>query len=90
MHASSSKLPSAGVTETSSTERRSYGMFDECIDTRGPERPNTTDGSSFFNGKYCSVFFNVEIVQPEQLKEIIHPLQRDNLLLYAQHFYFYN
>ena len=44
---------------------RSYGLFDECVDTQGP---NSTDGSSIlFNGQYCSVFFNLEVVRPDEL-----------------------
>ena len=46
---------------------RSYGLFDECIDTRGPDRPNANDGSTLFDGKYCSVFFTVAEVKMEEL-----------------------
>ena len=53
------------------TVPRSFGLFDECIDTRGPLRCNTTDESTLFDGKYCSVFFNVEILKLEELSLIL-------------------
>jgi hypothetical protein len=83
VHESTGKLPE-GMMAGNVTERRSYGIFDECINTRGPERPNTTDGSALFDGKYCSVFFNTEVVHPEELIDINpnQPELRDNWLSY--------
>ena len=46
---------------------RSYGLFDECIDTRGPVRPKENYGSTLFDGKYCSVFFTIVEVKLEDL-----------------------
>ena len=66
MHESTAHLPEGFITGGSSAQR-AYGLFDECIDTRGPERPNTTDGSTLFNGKYCSVFFYIEEAQLDEL-----------------------
>ena len=43
---------------------RSYGLFDKCMDIR---RPRADKGSTLFDGKYCSVFFDTEIVLPEEL-----------------------
>ena len=65
MHESTASLPE-GIITGGSTAYQSYGLFDECIDTRGP---NTTgDGSStLFDGKYCSVFFYFVEVQPDEL-----------------------
>lgn len=47
---------------------RSYGLFDECIDTRGPVRPNAKDRNTLFDGKYCSVFFTIVEVKLEDLE----------------------
>lgn len=88
MHGSTGKLPEGVIA--SSTARRSYGIFDECINIRGPEMPNTTDGSTSFDGKYCSIFFNLEIIQPDELMDmnpIPYQLMRDNLLSYVTHQY---
>ena len=79
VHESTSKLPEGVlVGRVNMKERRSYGIFDECIDTRGPERPNATDESTLFDGKYCAVFFNIEVVRREELMEM-NP-HRDNWL----------
>ena len=59
VHESTASLPE-GIVTGGQTAFQSYGLFDECIDTRGP---NTTE----FHGKYCSVFFYFEPVQPEEL-----------------------
>ena len=84
MHESTGKLPE-GLFTGGSSVYRSFGLFDECIDTRGP---NTTDDSTLFNGKYCSVFFYVEEVLPEELDNSTipnQPQERGNWISYVIH-----
>ena len=64
MHESTGQFPEGLFTDRKTNAIRSYGLFDECIDTRGP---NTTDGSALFNGKYCTIFFFIEQVEPDEL-----------------------
>ena len=64
MHESSGKLPE-GLFTGGSSVFRSFGLFDECIDTRGG---GPTDGGiNTMDGKYCSIFFYVE---PVELKDL--------------------
>ena len=63
MYESTGRLELEGLMEGGAKVPRSFGLFDECIDTKGPEWSNATYNGNLFNGKYCSVFFNVEVVQ---------------------------
>ena len=57
VHESSGHFPEGLFTDRNTNAIRSYGLFDECIDTQGPA----------INGKYCTIFFNIEEVRPEEL-----------------------
>lgn len=57
VHESSGHFPEGLFTDRNTNAVRSYGLFDECIDTQGPA----------INGKYCTIFFNIEEVRPEEL-----------------------
>jgi len=68
VHESTGRYPEGLQTDRKTNAFRSFGLFDECIDTQRPDGPNATiDGSTLFSGKYCTVFFSVDEVLPEEL-----------------------
>lgn len=69
VYESSGRLSFDLLSTGSANVHREVGLFDDCLQVSG-------DDDSEFVGQYCSVFFKIERIDPEEVDESLAPAMR--------------